>query len=63
MSVGSKQQDIHRFLLSELPIPLPSQQDRHEIETLVREAFRSRHHASMLEKEEVNIIASNINSA
>jgi Type I restriction modification DNA specificity domain len=63
MSTGSKQQDIHRAILSNFPIPIPSQNERNEIEILVRQAFQSRHHASILERQATAIVESNINSA
>lgn len=56
ISVGSKQQDLHRAFLARLPIPLPSSEVRQEIEHLVRTAFQSRHEASALERAAVALV-------
>jgi len=53
ISVGSKQQDLHRVLLAHLPVPIPDVAVRNEIEQLVRDAYYKRHEASRLEKEAV----------
>jgi hypothetical protein len=56
MSIGSKQQDLHRSMLFNLPIPIPPPAVRCEIESLVRQAFRARHKACMLEDEAIKTI-------
>ena len=54
ISVGSKQQDLHRKLLANLPVPMPEESIRTEIEGLVRDAYRKRHKASELEREAIS---------
>jgi len=56
MSVGSKQQDLHRELLAQLPVPLPSENVRSDIEKLIRDAFAKRPEASKLEKEAIAMV-------
>jgi hypothetical protein len=56
MSVGSKQQDLHRGMLADFPIPLPEIDERREIARMVRSAYEKRHAASFLEKRAVSII-------
>ncbi len=56
MSVGTKQQDLHRSMLARFPVPMPEEAARSEIETLVRSAFEKRHQASQLEKEAVAMV-------
>jgi type I restriction enzyme S subunit len=56
MSVGSKQQDLHRSMLAQLPVPFPDESTRKKIEELVRNAFKARHEASRLEKEAVHMV-------
>ncbi len=56
MSIGGKQQDLHRGMLSRLPVPLPSESIRTEIEKLVRNAFAKRHEASRIEKEAIETV-------
>jgi hypothetical protein len=54
--VGSKQQDFHRLLLAQLPVPIPSETTRSDIENLIRTAFKKRHEASQLEKVAVEMV-------
>lgn len=56
LSTGSKQQDIHRPMLARLPIPIPPDAVRHDIETLIRDAFQARHAASTLEQSAISIV-------
>lgn len=53
ISMGSKQQDLHRTMLAQLPVPIPDVAVRNEIEQLIRDAYQKRHEASRLEKEAV----------
>lgn len=54
--IGSAQQDIHRSLLSKLPVPIPSETVRQDIDRLVKDAYQKRHKASQLEKEAIAIV-------
>ena len=56
MSVGSKQQDMHRAILANLPIPIPPTDVRKEIEFCVREAYQSRQKASVLEQQAISLV-------
>lgn len=56
LSIGSKQQDVHHVLLSQLPVPIPPETTRQSIEAMVRDAYQKRHEASRLEKEAVRIV-------
>jgi type I restriction enzyme S subunit len=56
MCVGTKQQVLYGSILSRLPIPLPEEAIRKEIEQLVRSAYQKRHEASRLEKEAVAMV-------
>jgi hypothetical protein len=56
ISIGGKQQDLHHSLLSQLPVPLPSEATRSKIERLVRNAFAKRHEASRIEQEAVETV-------
>jgi hypothetical protein len=51
MSTGSKQQEIHRDLISSFPVPMLETSIRRSIEVKVREAFRMRDEADSLEDE------------
>lgn len=53
ISTGSKQQDLRRKFLANLPVPLPAESVRTEVEGLVRDAYRKRHKASELEREAI----------
>lgn len=56
MSIGSKQQDLHRAMLARLPVPVPPAGVRSEIESLVRDAYAKRHRASQVEREAVALV-------
>lgn len=56
ISIGTKQQDLHRSMLARLPVPMPDAAVRSEIEQLVRDAYQKRHEASRLEKEAVAMV-------
>lgn len=56
MSIGSKQQDIDRVLLSQLPVPMPEKAVYDEVEELVRSAFSNRHTANALESKAVVLV-------
>lgn len=56
LSIGTKQQDIHRAMLANLPVPLPDAMVRGEVEQLIRDAYQKRHTASRLEKEAVALV-------
>jgi hypothetical protein len=56
ISMGTRQQDLHRSLLARLPVPMPDVTIRSEIEQLVRDAYKKRHEASRLEKEAVAMV-------
>ncbi len=56
MSTGSKQQEIHKDLISALPIPILPQDIRNEIESLVRDAFNRRDQAAVSEDTAVSLI-------
>lgn len=53
MSTGSKQQEIHLSLVSQLPVPCLTEEKRAEIERIVRSAFESRQKAEVMEAEAV----------
>ena len=53
MSTGSKQQEIHLSLVSQLPVPCLTDDKRAEIERIVRSAFQSRQKAEVMEAEAV----------
>ena len=56
MSTGSKQQEVHKALISELPIPILRKDLRAEIESLVREAFSKRDLADVSEDKAVCLV-------
>jgi len=56
MSIGSKQQDLHHAILARLPVPIPPDGVRSEIEQLVRDAYAKRHRASQIERETVALV-------
>jgi hypothetical protein len=51
LSVGSKQQDIHEGLRTQIPIPLCTSEDRERIAETVRSAHRDRDAADQVEDE------------
>lgn len=54
ISTGSKQQDLHRPMLARLPIPIPPEPVRKDIEILVREAYQARHTATALKRSAIS---------
>lgn len=60
MSMGSKQQDIHKTLLQNLPVPMPPKNIRAEIENTVRKAYQFRQKASLVEDEAVKLVEQTI---
>lgn len=63
MSVGGKQQDIHENLRAKIPIPLASPEDRHRIAETVRQAYRDRDRADVLEDEALALLTKAIEEA
>ena len=63
MSTGSKQQEIHRDLISSFPVPMLEASIRRSIEVKVREAFRTRDEADLLEDEAVALVERTIEEA
>ncbi|MBF6185120.1 MULTISPECIES: methylation-associated defense system restriction endonuclease subunit S MAD5 [Nocardia] len=63
MSVGSKQQDIHEGLRREIPIPIVGITDRERIADTVRQAFRHRDRADVLEDEALDLLTKAIEGA
>lgn len=60
MSTGSKQQEIHKDLVSMLPVPLLDQELRSNVEALVREAYRKRDQAEASEDSAVSLTEKSI---
>ena len=60
MSTGSKQQEIHIALVSQLSIPVLNRELRQEIASLVREAFRERDLANEAEDHAVHLVEASI---
>lgn len=56
MSTGSKQQEIHRELVADLPIPALTEDKRAEIAKMVRTAFAERDAADAAEDEAISIV-------
>ncbi|MFA0223250.1 hypothetical protein AB4483_04115 [Vibrio splendidus] len=56
MSIGSKQQDIHVGMLSELPIPIINDKDMHKVETLIRDAFKAKDLADEKERQAIEMV-------
>ena len=63
MSAGSKQQEPHRVLREELPVPLPSEAQQNEIHSIVVAAYEARHAAVRLEDEAVALVERAIEEA
>jgi hypothetical protein len=63
MSTGSKQQEIHKALISELPIPVLDKGLRTKIETLVRDAFSQRDQADVSEDKAICLVEKAIEKA
>jgi type I restriction enzyme S subunit len=63
MSVGGKQQEYHPKLLRELPIPIAAPADRERIAETVRQAYRDRDRADVLEDEAIALLTTAIEEA
>ncbi|MFF2317540.1 hypothetical protein ACFVTE_14890 [Arthrobacter sp. NPDC058097] len=63
LSTGGKQQDIHEGLRREIPIPLASMNDRYRIADSVRQAYRDRDRADVLEDEALALLTQAIEGA
>ncbi|KAB7670173.1 methylation-associated defense system restriction endonuclease subunit S MAD5 [Plesiomonas shigelloides] len=63
MSIGSKQQDIHVGMLSELPIPLIGHDDKKAVEQLIRDAFKAKDLADEYESTAIAMVESGIKAA
>lgn len=63
MSIGSKQQDIHVGMLSELPIPIINNNDKNKVEILVRDAFRAKDLADEKERRAIELVENAIEKA
>lgn len=63
MSVGGKQQEYHPKLLRELPIPIAPPADRERIAETVRQAYRDRDRADVLEDEALALLTTAIEEA
>jgi hypothetical protein len=63
MSIGSKQQDIHVGMLSELPVPVINDKDKIKVETLIREAFKAKELADEKESHAIQLVEQAIEKA
>lgn len=63
ISVGGKQQEYHPILLRDLPIPLAPRADRDRIAETVRQAYRDRDRADVLEDEALLLLTQAIEGA
>lgn len=63
MSTGSKQQEIHKDLISVFPVPILQRDIRTEIEALVREASGKRDKADVSEDNAISLIEKTIEEA
>ncbi len=63
MSTGSKQQEIHRDLVAEFPVPSLTREKRFEIAEMVREAFAERDAADASEDAAVALVERAIEEA
>ncbi|MET7283308.1 hypothetical protein ABZS29_34095 [Kribbella sp. NPDC005582] len=63
MSVGGKQQDIHAHLRREIPIPMAPVADRDRIAETVRQAYRDRDQADVLEDEALALLTAAVEGA
>ncbi|MCD9501969.1 restriction endonuclease subunit S [Photobacterium phosphoreum] len=63
MSIGSKQQDIHVGMLSELPIPIINDEDKMKVEILIREAFKAKDLADEKELKAIALVENAIDRA
>ncbi|MEV7646880.1 hypothetical protein [Arthrobacter sp. NPDC089319] len=63
ISVGGKQQEYHTKFLRDMPIPLAAEADRERIAEKVRQAYRYRDRADMLEDEGLSLLTQAIEGA
>ncbi len=63
MSIGSKQQDIHVGMLSELPIPVIKRDDKQTVERLIRDAFKAKDQADEYENQAIDMVEREIKAA
>ncbi|TDW90511.1 hypothetical protein EV137_4329 [Kribbella pratensis] len=63
MSAGGKQQDIHEGLRRKVPVPLASPADRERIAETVRQAYRDRDQADLLEDEALVLLTAAVEGA
>ncbi|WP_159944981.1 methylation-associated defense system restriction endonuclease subunit S MAD5 [Nocardiopsis sp. FR6] len=63
MSVGGKQQDIHEVLRARIPIPIAAPADRERIAETVRQSYRDRDRADVLEDEAIALLTTAIEEA
>ncbi|MCC2523574.1 methylation-associated defense system restriction endonuclease subunit S MAD5 [Vibrio coralliilyticus] len=56
MSTGSKQQEIHTGMLSELPVPIIDEKSKAKVEALIREAFIAKDSADEKEKQAITLV-------
>jgi hypothetical protein len=63
LSVGGKQQDIHEFLLAEIPVPIAPPADRDRIAATVRSAYRCRERADILEDKALTLLTAAVEEA
>jgi type I restriction enzyme S subunit len=63
ISVGGKQQEYHTKLLRDMPIPLAPEADRDRIAERVRQAYRDRDRADVLEDEALSLLTAAVEGA
>ncbi|WP_066286601.1 methylation-associated defense system restriction endonuclease subunit S MAD5 [Arthrobacter sp. B6] len=63
LSTGGKQQDIHEGLRRKVPIPLAPKADRTRISERIRQAYRDRDHADVLENQALALLTHAIEGA
>ncbi|MCB9694491.1 MAG: restriction endonuclease subunit S [Alphaproteobacteria bacterium] len=63
MSAGSKQQEQHKVLREQLPVPIPGDEDQNCIHALVVESYEARHQAVRLEDEAIRLVESAVEDA
>ncbi|MFE2595468.1 restriction endonuclease subunit S [Streptomyces sp. NPDC059396] len=63
LSVGGKQQDIHEFLRTEIPVPIAPPTDRDRIAATVRSAYQCRDRADVLEDEALALLTAAVEEA
>ncbi|WP_062204356.1 hypothetical protein [Streptomyces sp. NBRC 109706] len=63
LSVGGKQQDIHEFLRTQIPVPIAPPADRERIAATVRTAYRCRDRADVLEDKALALLTAAVEEA